>query len=265
MNTKNNILVKIFVAVTYVAMVVVNALANILPINGISTGKISDNYLNLFAPAGLTFSIWGLIYLLLGMYTVYQFIPTRDNKNSNREELLKKIGFYFSVSSIANALWIFAWHYDFLAISVLIMGVILFSLIKIADILKREKFLLKDKLLILTPFSVYFGWITVATIANITVLLVSLGWNGFGIADYIWTSVVLLVGMAIGVKRTLSDKNIAYGLVLVWAYAGILFKHVSAAGFAGNYPSIIATTILCIVAFVITLIYVFSKVKIRNK
>ena len=106
-----------------------------------------------------------------------------------------------------------------------------------------------EKLFIWAPFSVYFGWITVAAIANITVFLVSIGWNGFGISDFIWTSIILLVGALIGILRMSRDKNIAYGLVLVWAYLGILLKHVSTSGFGGQYPSIIATVILCLVLF----------------
>jgi hypothetical protein len=222
-----NIFVKILTLVTYTAMVFVNFLANSLPINNRSTGDISNDYPNLFAPAGITFSIWGLIYLLLGAYVIYQFV----NKDKKTEELLKKINPLFIATSLANISWILAWHYDFIGISVLIMAALLFLLIKIADILRNEKFISWKNLFIWTPFSIYFGWITVASIANITVFLVSIGWNGFGIADYIWTSIILLVGAVIGVLRMNKDKNFVYGLVIVWAYLGILYKHLSLEGF----------------------------------
>jgi hypothetical protein len=238
-------IIKIFAAMAYVAMVAVNFMANGLPINNRSTGEISDAYQNLFAPAGYAFSIWGLIYLLLAGYVIYQF-----TKNSQqREGLFKKINVFFIATSLANISWIFAWHYDFIGISVLIMAALLFFLIKIADILRLEQFVSLEKLFIWAPFSIYFGWITVATIANITVFLVGLGWKGFGIADFIWTSIILLVGAVIGIWRMNHDKNIAYGLVLVWAYFAILFKHMSASGFDGQYPIIIATAIGCLVLF----------------
>lgn len=237
-----NTYIKIFSGVAYVAMVAVNFLANGLPINNRSTGAISDAYPNLFAPAGLTFSIWGLIYLLLGGYVVYLFVK----KDKKTEEIIKKINPLFIVTSLANILWIFAWHYDYIGLSVLIMTVLLFLLIKIADILRTGRFSSLEKLFIWAPFSVYFGWITVAAIANITVFLVSIGWNRFGIADFVWTSIILLVGAVIGILRILKDKNIAYGLVFVWAYFGILFKHLSDGGFAGQYPSIILTVIVCL-------------------
>lgn len=240
-----NALIKISAAAAYLAMVAVNFSANSLPINNRSTGEISDAYPNLFAPAGLTFSIWGLIYLLLGAFVLYQF-----TKNSqDRSGLLAKMNFLFIVSSLANIAWIFAWHYDFIGLSVLIMAALLVALIKIADLLRVEKFSAREKFFLATPFYVYFGWITVAAIANITVFLVSIGWNGFGLSDLAWTSIVLLVGALIGILRMRKDKNIAYGLVLIWAYLGILFKHFSASGFDGQYPIIMATVVVCLVLF----------------
>ena len=210
-------------------MVVVNFMANGLPINNRGTGEISDAYPNLFAPAGPAFSIWGLIYLLLGAYVIYQFVK----KDQKTEDFLQKINPFFIATSLANISWIFAWHYDFIGLSVLIMLTFLILLIKIADILCGEPFTLLQKLLIWIPFSIYFGWITVASIANITVFLVSIGWGGFGVADYIWTSIILLVGAMIGILRMCKDNNIAYGMVLIWAYLWILFKHMSVGGFNG--------------------------------
>jgi hypothetical protein len=245
-----NMLIKFFVAVTYLAMVIVNFLANSLPINNRSTGAISDAYPNLFTPAGFTFSIWGLIYLLLAGYVLYQFISFEKKAGSKKEELLKKVNYFFIATSIANISWIFAWHYDLIGLSVLIMITLLILLIKIADILIFQKMTSVEKIFISAPFSVYFGWITVATIANITVFLVSIGWSRFGIADFIWTSIILLVGALIGVLRMLKDKNIAYGLVLIWAYIGILFKHLSTNGFDWQYPIVIATLIFCLIIFV---------------
>lgn len=240
-----NTLIKIIAGLAYVAMIIVNFLANALPINNHTTGAVSNSYPNLFAPAGLTFAIWGLIYLLLGAYVVYQFIKGGQEK----ERLINKVNPFFIITSLANTAWIFAWHYDYIGLSVLLISILLGSLIKIADIIRGEKLKPKEKLFISIPFSVYFGWITVATIANITVFLVSIGWNGFGIADFIWTIIILLAGALIGILRLHKDKNIAYGLVLIWAYFGILFKHLSASGFDGRYPSIIVTVIICLLSF----------------
>ncbi|MFA7252545.1 MAG: tryptophan-rich sensory protein [Candidatus Paceibacterota bacterium] len=252
---QKNILIKIIAGGAYIAMIVVNFLANALPINNRSTGEISDAYPNLFAPAGITFSIWGLIYLLLAGYVLYQFV----NKEQKIADLIKKINPFFILTSLANVCWIFAWHYDYIGLSVLIMIVLLVSLIKIADILRVENFTPSQKVFIRLPFSVYFGWITVAAIANISVYLVSLGWQGFGLADFVWTSIILLVGALIGILRMNKDKDIAYGLVLIWAYLGILLKHVSVSGFDGKYASITITTIICLIAFIYFVIFNYFR------
>ena len=238
-------LLKISAGLAFVAMVTVNVLANSLPINNRTTGAISDAYPNLFAPAGPAFSIWGLIYLLLSGYVVYQF----TKRAAQNADLLYKINPLFIATSVANIAWIYAWHYDSIGLSVCIMVVLLGLLIRIADTLRAKQFTLIEKVFVWAPFSVYFGWITVATIANISVFLVSVGWNGFGISDFVWTSIILLVGALIGIVRMNKDANVAYGMVLVWAYSWILYKHVSTVGFGGGYPIVIITAGVCVALF----------------
>jgi len=240
------LMIKIITTVTFSAMVIANALANALPINGLTTGQISDFYPNLFAPAGWTFAIWGLIYLLLAVYTLYQLGVFQDNIDTVRGELLNEIGILFSISSVANAAWIFAWHYRVVPLSLVLIVVILVCLILINQKINKEQLSAKEKLFVGLPFSVYFGWITVATIANATILLVSLNWQGFGLTEPTWASIVIILGFLIGAVTMLKNRDVAYGLVIVWAYAGILFKHTSTDGFGGQYPVIINITIVCI-------------------
>jgi hypothetical protein len=249
-------IIKILTLLSYVVMVTVNYLAVSIPIGGRSTGQISNNYSNLFAPAGYAFSIWGLIYVLLAIYVIYQFWNKKD-------DLLERVNQIFIINALLNACWIFAWHYDIIWLSVIIMAGLLFTLIRIADIFRGSVLSQKDLWLSRLPFSVYFGWITVATIANITVFLVYLGWNGFGLSNSFWTVVVLLVGALIGSWRMLQDRSVAYGLVLVWAYSAILYKHLSESGFAGQYPTIITTVALCLFLFVG--IIIFISIKKKNK
>lgn len=253
MNTK---IIRILTLVAYMVMVGVNFLAMYLPLGGKTTGEISDNYPNLFAPAGYAFSIWGLIYLLLAIYVIYQFKRGDD-------VLAGKVNRIFILNALLNAAWIFAWHNDIIWLSVILIIGLLISLIRIANILRKSTLTERDLRLVGLPFSVYFGWITVATIANITVFLVSLGWGGFGLADSFWTVVVLLIGALIGSWRMLKDKFISYGLVFVWAYGAILYKHVSASGFAGQHPSVIVAAVLCIIAFIGMILYISSKKKAR--
>lgn len=256
---KQKILVKIGVITSFLVMIIVNALANILPINGMNTGAISNLYPNLFAPAPLTFSIWGLIYLLLLLFVLYQTGIFTRKKSLAKDGFLEKVGIYFIVTSLANTFWIFSWHYNYIALSVIFMAILLFGLIKIIDLIKLEKLSRKEKLFISLPFSIYFGWIMVATIANITTFLVSLNWNGFGLPETTWMVVILFTGTVIGLWRMARDRNLIYGLVFIWAYFGILIRHLSVDGFAGQYPNVVMATSVCILIFIISLFFINKK------
>lgn len=251
------------VLVTYLLMIVMNYLANALPLNGMTTGEVSDSYSNLFAPAGYTFAIWGLIYVLLAFHVIYQLGFFRSGERSEVTQLMKKIAVYFSISSVANALWIVAWHYGKLGTSIVLMLIILVSLIIINGITVKADLSFKEKFFIRLPFSVYFGWITVATIANITAYFVSIDWNGFGLSDQTWTVIILLVGTVIGIGTLLKNWVASYGFVLVWAYVGIYNKHVSNDGWNEAYPGIILTVSICII--LLTLLSLWVLVKRRKR
>ena len=247
--------VRALVAVTYVLMIAMNGLANALPINGRTTGGVSDAYENLFAPAGLTFSIWGVIYLLLGAHVLYQLGlfqgGERDAEASpSRAAWLERVGVLFSLSSVANVSWILAWHYDLMGLSTLILATMLVLLILITRTILSTRLSPREKAFVRLPFSVYFGWITVATIANIPVWLVSVGWDGLGIGESAWAVAIIAVGAIIGTTVILRDRDIAYALVLVWAYLGIWIKHTSESGFGGAHPAVIAAALVGIAAFV---------------
>ncbi|MGE4585061.1 MAG: tryptophan-rich sensory protein [Sphaerochaeta sp.] len=242
---------------SYLVMVAINALANILPIGGIGTGQVSDSYPNLFAPTGLTFSIWGVIYLLLAVFAIAQLsLPSSD--------ALRSIRILFSLSSLANALWIFSWHYKKIALSVLLMLCILICLIRINQILRAQNLNQSAYWTVQLAFSIYLGWITVATIANITTFLVAVNWSGFGISPMTWTIIILLIGTAIGSLWALRYQDKAYLITLLWAYLGILLKHASAKGFSLRYPAVLVITILCMAVFAgifITLLLQTQKAK----
>src|SRR5699024_4319483 len=126
-----------------------------------------------------------------------------------------------------------------------------------ATLTRREAFFVK------LPFSVYFGWITIATIANITAFLVSIDWDGFGISEVTWTIIILFVGAAIGILTTIRQQDIAYALVLIWAYYGIYSKHTAVSGFNGEYPTIILSIIICLALIALTIVFVVVK-KLRK-
>jgi hypothetical protein len=250
------IFLKIIVVVMFLATILTNYLANALPINNITTGGVSNAYLNLFAPASITFSIWGLIYILLFIYIIYQLGLFEKLQN---EELIQKVRIYFIISCLANILWIFSWHYDYIGLSTILIIALLLSLIKINYLLKEKKLTTKEYYFMKLPFIIYFGWITIAVIANITTFLVSINWQGFGISEQIWTMIILVVGAVIGVIVTLKHKDAPYTLVLIWAYFGILIKHVSETGFNQEYTEIITIIIFCIMLLILVLGFTLKK------
>jgi hypothetical protein len=256
--------VKIMVLIAYLLMIGINAMANLLPLNGLNTGQVSDLYPNLFTPSPFTFTVWSLIYFLLACYVLYQIGLLQRRGEKPDAALLKRIAFYFIISSLANATWIVSWHYQKIFLSLLLMIIILFSLIFIVVRNSRAHMTTKEKFFLKLPFSIYFGWITIATIANVIVLLVSIGWNGWGLTEEAWLLIVLVIGMLIGVTVMLARKDFAYGLVLIWAYFGILIRHITADGFDGAYPKVIVMLIVCIAVFAIAEVFLLLSAKKRS-
>jgi benzodiazapine receptor len=219
---KKDTLRQLAVVLAVIATVVLNGLANALPLNGQTTGEISDRFQVYFVPAGYVFSIWGLIYLALGAYAVYQALPgQRENPR------LRRIGYLFVLSCIANVAWLFLWHYEQFTGTVIAMLGLLLSLIAIYLRLGigRTQVSPAERWLVRVPFSIYLGWITVATIANVTSLLDYLNWGGWGIQPAVWAVIMLAVGTAIASAVGLTRGDAAYMLVIVWAFAGIAVKH----------------------------------------
>lgn len=202
--------------------ITVNALANILPLNGLETGTISDRFDIFFVPAGYVFSIWGLIYLALVAYTVFQALPTNaDNP------ILKKIAPFYWVGSLANSVWIFLWHYEVFSLTLIAMVAILITLILISQKLVNTEG--SEKWLVRLPFSIYLGWISVATIANVSQTLFLYDWKGWGIAGQVWAVIMLAVAALLGILKLWLENDVPYGLVLVWAFVGITVSQAGAA------------------------------------
>jgi hypothetical protein len=244
------VLRQIAVIVAIVAVIVVNILANALPINGQATGEISDRFQVLFVPAGYVFAIWGLIYIGLIAYAVFQALPAqRDNPR------LAAIFWPVIVGAIANIAWIFLWHYNQLALSVVAMLVLLGSLIVVYLRLGIQKTPVSraERWAVHVPFSIYLGWITVATIANITNLLWFAGWNGFGLSAQTWFLLMLAAAIVIAAAMALTRRDVAYLLVLVWAVAGIAVKH------AGLPAVSTAAWIAAAILAILVLVAVFLK------
>lgn len=225
---RNKSLLSMLNMLGFLGTVIVNGLASALPINNKSTAELSDQYPNLFVPAGLTFSIWGLIYILLAIFAIYQLVIV-IRKDTQQSSFIDRIGLLFFGSSIANIGWIFAWHYEIVPLSLVLMLMLLGCLIAIYLRLGIGKSASNksEKYLVHLPFSVYLGWITIATIANVTALLVDINWNTFGLGEQFWAVAVIAVGIAIALSVLFTRKDIFYCLVVDWALIGILIKRLA--------------------------------------
>lgn len=208
----------------FTGVIAVNALANILPINGYNTGQISAFYPNAFVPAGFTFSIWGVIYLLLLAYTIgYTYYSLKRQAYPKAFRFIEHVNTYFLLTCIFNMAWIVAWHYLQIELSVLIMLLFLSTLIQLFlktksmahDLTLTQRFILQ------TPFIVYLGWISVATIANITALLVAYKWAAWSIAPVYWSAVMILIAIVLAVLMVKKFQVVSFTLVVAWALWGI--------------------------------------------
>ncbi|MCX8188659.1 MAG: tryptophan-rich sensory protein [Nitrososphaeria archaeon] len=224
-------------------------------IGGKNTAQVSDSYPTLITPAGYVFSIWGVIYILLGVYVVYQFFAF-----SLVEKFQRRIGWLFVLSCIFNVIWLFLWQFEYLTLSVILMFLLLATLISIylrLDI-GKSKVSITERLVFHLPFSVYLGWISIASIANVAVTLVSLKWNGFSIDFTVWVTLIIIAVLLITLIMLVTRKDLAYALVVVWALLGISVKQ------SGNQTVVLLIEI-CTLIIVLALIAIVLLAFIRGR
>lgn len=257
---KNPNLLIIINLIAFIAVLVMNTLANSLPLNGHTPGQLSDMYPNLFVPAGITFSIWGVIYTWLLVFMGIQVVALFSKKLSEKVfPWVLRLGNYFVQSSLLNIAWLFAWHWQLMGLSVLIMFCLLATLLhtSIAVGIGNAKYNTQEKWLVHAPFGIYLGWISIATIANITAFLVSIKWQAWGISEFHWTTTMIIIGTVIALFVVVVRNNIFYGMAVIWALIGIGIKRESIADPISM--AIIPYTEVCIIVLVIGIVFRLKK------
>ncbi len=238
--------------VTVLIALTINILASTLPLNGQNTGEISDRFKVYFVPAGYVFSIWGIIYIGWIAFTIYQFRASQ--KESPR---LRKLGYLFAISNLFNAAWLFTWHYNYFGVGVLVMlsllGLLIASYLQLnvnhTSVSRAERWSVD------IPFSVYLGWITVATVANVSDWLYLVNWNGFGIPATTWATIMIAVASLLGLAMAFTRRDAAYLFVLVWSFIGIAVKQTPA-------PSVVTSA--WIAATLMLVLAVYSLIRRRT-
>jgi hypothetical protein len=241
-----------------VVVLAVNYLSNSLPLNGRTPGELSDQYPNLFTPIGFTFSIWGIIYLWLMVWVGYQASGLFSKKTADQvAPALEKTGYLFAYSCLLNVAWLFAWHWEQLLVSVVIMANLLYILVQLnraagvgfSATNKTEKWLSH------IPFGIYQGWISVALIANVTAWLVGAEWGGAGIADSVWAVLMVSTGALVAVFMVWKQHNLGHGLAVCWALFGIYSKQ---SALEGN-PQVALAAMIWMVVMLILMAFRWKK------
>lgn len=207
-----------------IAAFVTNVLANIAPINGLTIGEISNTFFKevLITPASYAFAIWGLIYLGLISLAIYQVLP------QNREQpRLVQMGYFITFSSLAQIIWVLLFQLQLFLLSVVAMIAILIPLIFLYLRLEinLESVNKKQRWLVNFPLSVYFAWISVATIVNVALGLYTLKWNGGGISPVFWTIIMMVIAAIIAGIIRIKRQDLVYTGVFIWALVAIAVRH----------------------------------------
>jgi hypothetical protein len=238
---------------------VINYLSNTGIFNGNTMQTISERYENLFTPAGYAFSIWGLIYL--GLLGFVSYTGRVLFKKYTEEPLLAKIGWWFVLSCVANSLWVITWLNDFTGFSVILMIVLFVSLLKIVINTRMELDYhpFKNYLFIFWPFALYFGWISVAMIANIAAFLTKINWDGWGFTDVNWTIIMICIAGLINIMMIITRNLREYGVVGIWALMAIA---------GANKNNALGTPVIysCYIVSALILIFIiYSALKHRDR
>lgn len=236
---------QILVVVSALLTVIMNILANALPLNGQNTGDISDRFKVFFVPAGYVFSIWGIIYIGFIAYAVFQVMPKQVNNHR-----LENISWLFIGSCIANVAWLFFWHYNIFSLTVVAMVSLLTLLILILLRLYpgRNSATASEKWCVDYPFSLYLGWITVATIANVSDVLYYYNWNAFGVNPITWALIMLVVATVIVFAVYATRKDLVFSIPIIWAIVGIAIKFKGSPQFSGGAWAIAGVIVVSMIS-----------------
>ncbi|MGQ9690338.1 MAG: hypothetical protein ACUVQY_03585 [Thermoproteota archaeon] len=202
----------------------------------------------------------GVIYFLLALFMVY-----RARASQGKENYLREIDFLYLLGAVANIAWLTIFHYSYgnrsLFLStpfpiIMLLAVLLLTYVRLGVGVKKVA--LSQKLAVHLSVSVYLGWISLATIANVASALnvlvsnIPLGVQALG------TVAMLLIALMITLILLIRRGDFAYGLVVVWASMGIAIKQAS-------LPIVhwIALLISGIITIVIVILLVLRK-KVLN-
>lgn len=231
-----------------VIVIVWNSIAGSRGVNGKTVGELSDEYNNLFTPAGYAFAIWSVIFILLALHVGYQYKKVFIDKND--DGFVLKIGPWFFIANLMNCLWLIMWLYEYTALSVLVMTVLLLSLLYIVRELKLNINSNESKSfrwLVSVPIGVYTGWISVAIIANIASYFSKMGFSPIT-TEFNWAIIMIIIASAINIYMVLKRNLISFGAVGIWALVAIFVRFQETTYSGLGYFALVASVVILIAA-----------------
>lgn len=246
--------------IMFILMILVNLIADFISLNGVKATQILSINPALFSPANYTYFIWSFIFIALGAFTIYQY-KAFNGKDKKLGNLIMDISIFFVISAIGEIGWVFALRWNNIPLTIVHLIFIIVALIITYTRINNSDLPKKDELFLKTPFSIYFAWVTSMFLVNMSVWLENIGWTGCSISEQTWTILATLLLFIIGVTITYVFNDFAYGLTVLWALVGILVKHISKSGFAGQYIWIIA----CLAISIILMSFIIVRILYRNK
>jgi len=238
-----NVLRQVSIVIATIFTIVVNGIVEAIRLNGVTSAEVSNSVPTFFTPPGYVFGIWSIIYIGLIAYAVYQGMPAqRDNLR------LKAAAPYYLVSALANGLWLVLFHFYMWVGTIVVMLILLGSLIMVYIQLREGSSGISngERWFVRLPFSIYLGWVSVATIANVVIVLTTFKINLPPFEPIAWTIVLLAVGALLGLTISVLAGDAAFPLVFVWAFVGISTVNNGAI----NNVAVAASIILAIISIV---------------
>jgi len=247
--------IRVLVAVVFGLMLGIRIFTNFFKTNGISLGGISNLNSNLFLPTSFTFLFWEVVNFALFAFVIYFLFAYRTIEENKKEDLYIYVAIGFAFSEIANIAWIFSWYYGLILLSMICIGILLLCVCFIDLRIRKEELDTEDIIFLRVPFSLYSGWIMFIAFVNATLFMQNFLWDGFGVTNDFWTILLICFTAIFTLITIISGRDPAYGIVILWAFIGILIKHISLNGFKGFYSDIIVEVIVCMCIFTILILY----------
>lgn len=256
---KEDVRLKLITILSLTGVVFFNAIATLVSDTNGSSERLSDKFPNVLAPSDSVFIIWILIFLGLWAYVIYQFSTMRGAESTISERTLTRINIYFIINTFLNVLWSFALVFEVLWLTIPLIIGILYTLVRISDFIASDTLALRDNIFVRLPFSLYFGWVTYVTFANVVTWLVSTNWNEFMVRQGTWGVTILIAAFVFAIVMLYKRNDWIYGVAVLWAFVGILINHLSPDGWDGTYPTMIVSLTIVISVLIVVILYVADK------